>query len=90
MMRKYCGRVFVSVSNPDSKSYILITRVTANVSVCHSYPMKFGHLNCCDANKNSNRVPGEDRMHLLLEAYYHCSLTGVNLEQSDGFVIETR
>jgi len=46
MMRKYCGRVFVSVSNPDSKSYILITRVIANVSVCHSYPMKFSGLSC--------------------------------------------
>jgi hypothetical protein len=52
--------------------------------------MKLSYLSCCDADKESNHIPGEDRMHLLLEAYYHCSLTGVNLEQSDGFVTETR
>jgi hypothetical protein len=59
-------------------------------SKCHSYHMKFSYLCCCDANKERNRIPAEDRTHLLLEAYYHCSWTGVNLEQSDGFVTETR
>lgn len=68
MLRKYCGRVFVSVSNPDSNSCILITCVIANVSVCHSYPMKFSCLSCCDANKERNCIAGEERMDLLLEA----------------------
>jgi hypothetical protein len=51
--------------------------------------MKFSYLICCDANKEINRTPGEDRMHLLLEAYYHCSFTGVYLKQSVGFVTAT-
>jgi len=53
-------------------------------------PYELSFLSCCDGNKESNRIPGEDRMHLLLETYYHCSLTGVYLEQSDGFATATR
>jgi len=52
--------------------------------------MKFSYLSCCDANKDSNHIPDEDRKHLLLEVYYHCRWTSVNLGQSDGFVTDTR
>jgi hypothetical protein len=41
----------MSISNPDTKYYSLITQIISNVAKCHSCPMKFSYLSCCDAYK---------------------------------------